>query len=393
MMPIPYLGAATPLGLFYALGIKFKFTKSQRFVVLATSLLVVLTFFANKQSSTPLSYEEMKRLAVLVCAASTSIFFYSALRTESSSLKFQNQSLLYLGLGQLLASRIFWELPDTLRYSNYSWYKFAGANALILVAIQLYMISRYANSNRVWIFLGICLTSYSLSQSAKSVAFFTMFIFLLRFSICRSPKLLEKFASNISLSRTRIVKIIGINVLFLLVIRWILGTGLLGERLATLVNQYGSGIVSSINNARPEFQYSLKILSQQPFMGYGTISNPLDNIDIQIDTSNILAFTEQRFLISRILNEGFNLHSWAFDLVVRAGFLCFIPILIYLFQLLKCLTSIDLIRSYPGLIYIVMVSVIDLFFSPYSWFVSSQIAFTFLAIYLRYMMNSRKEIN
>ncbi len=109
IMPIPYLGAATPLGFIYALGFKFKFSKSQRFVVLGTSLLIVLTLFANKISSTSLSYEEMKRLAVLVCAASTSIFFYSALRTENSSLKFQNQSLLYLGLGQLLASRIFWE--------------------------------------------------------------------------------------------------------------------------------------------------------------------------------------------------------------------------------------------------------------------------------------------
>jgi hypothetical protein len=392
-MPIPYLGATTALGFFYSLGLKLKFSKYQKMAIAGSIFLVALTFLANQASSVALSYEEMKRLAVLVCATSTSIFFFCVLRTESSTLKFQNQSLFYLGLGQLLATRIFWELPDTLQYSNYSWFKFAGANALILVVIQFYMISRYSSSIKIWIFLGLGLTAYAFSQSAKSIAFITLFIFLLRFSICRNPKLIVGIIKKVSKDRFKVARLIGVNVVLLLAVRWLLGTGLLGERPANLVNQYGSGVVSTLNNARPEFQYSLKILSQQPVLGYGTISNPLDKVYVNINTSDIQSFAEQRFLISRILGEGFNLHSWTFDLVVRGGFLCFIPIFIYFVQLVKCLVSIDLIRDYPGLVYMVVVSMIDLFFSPYSWFVSSQIAFTFIAIYLRHMIIYKKGVS
>lgn len=390
LIPIPYLGATTVLGFIYSVVLKFKFSKYQMMVIGGSVFLLILTFVANQANSVALSYEEMKRLAVLVCAASTSIYFFCVLRAESSSLKLQNQTLFYLGLGQLLATRIFWDLPDTLQYSNYSWFKYAGANTLIFVAIQFYMISRFSSSMKIWILLGLVLTAYSLLQSAKTVAFVTLFIFLLRFSIYIKLKLVGGLINKVLIDRMNVFKIIVINASLLLVVRWLLGTGLLGDRTANLVNQYGIGFLSILNNGRPEFQYSLKILSQQPFLGYGTISNPLDKVYVNYDKNDFLSYAENRFLITRILSEGFNLHSWTFDLVVRAGFLCFVPIFFYFVQLVKCLMSIDLIRDYPGLVYMVAVSMIDLFLSPYSWFVSSQIAFTFLAIYLRHMLISKK---
>jgi hypothetical protein len=158
--------------------------------------------------------------------------------------------------------------------------------------------------------------------------------------------------------------------------------GLLGVKVTHLVEQYGDNVFALLFRARPEFPFSIQILKQLPFFGFGTVSDPFNHVHLNIVYSSTLSFQEQHFLLNRILSSGFNLHSWCFDLVARAGFLSFIPILIYAAFLIRSIFSYNLISKYPGLTYICIVSLEDLFFSPYSWFVSIQIALSFVAIYL-----------
>jgi hypothetical protein len=382
LTPIPYLGLASVLGLRDFFRIVFTKGRFLHLLVGNCLFLISLVLLANLARDVALSYEEMKRLAVIACSLTTGLYFISRVSLHEYSHLQKNQVILFLSFGWLVSSLVFWELPLTAQYANYSWYKFAGASALILCLLQVYAISKLRNSVTIWVLLGISLTTISIFNGAKSFALLTLILMFLRVGLGTALKVKNGSYVNFVSRRFRLVRTILVTAVTISIIVFLARGGWLGTRLEILSGQYGSNFAESFFRARPEFTYSTQILKDLPFLGYGTVSDPFNHINIQLVTSSSLTFQEQHFLLNRILVDGFNLHSWTFDLVVRAGFLCFIPILWYAFLLIRTIFSFELISNYPGLTFICIVCLEDLFFSPYSWFVSIQIAMSFLAIYL-----------
>jgi len=391
LTPIPYLGLASIFGLSDLARVVSR--KSRFFYILIANclFLVLLVLIANINNKVKLSYEEMKRLAVLVCSLTTGLYFIAKVNLKGSTSLQRNQAILILALGWLVSSKIFWELPSTSQYVNYSWYKFAGASAFILLSLQLIMVSRFRDSVFAWILLGIALSFISVLNGAKSFALLSLTVVLLRIGLTSELRSKMGLVQNLSFNRFRLFRTILLTVVILVLILFFARNGLLGGRVESLAGQYGSNLSDSFFRARPEFTYSLQILRSLPFFGYGTIADPFNHIHLQLVNSNFLTIQEQHFLLNRILVNGFNLHSWTFDLVARAGFLCFLPLAYYAILLFRSIFSFELISNYPGLTFICTISLVDLFFSPYSWFVSVQIAFSFLAIFLSQQMSKSRD--
>ena len=392
LTPIPYLGLASVFGL---MDFFKSISRRDRYLRLLSGncvFLVVLVLLANFVNEIELSYEEMKRLAVIVCSLTTGLYFIAKVNKSGNMPLQRNQVILLLSVGWLASSLVFWKLPVTAQYANYSWYKFAGASALILFLLQIFAISKVRDSVTAWIVLGISMSAISVLNNAKSFALLTMILMFLRLGLGNA--LISRVGSDdASVSRRfRLVRTIIVTTISISAIVFLARSGWLGTRLELLSVQYGRNFSESFFRARPEFTYSMQILQNLPFLGYGTVPDPFNHIQLELVTSSSLTFQEQHFLLNRILVDGFNLHSWTFDLVARAGFLCFIPIFLYAILLVKTIFSFDLISKYPGLSFICIVSLEDLFFSPYSWFVSIQIAFSFLAIYMNHLLkNSEPE--
>lgn len=396
LTPIPYLGLASIFGLRDFAKVVSHKNRFHYLLVGNCTFLVLLVLFANVNNHVRLNYEEMKRLAVLVCSLTTGLYFINKVRLNNSTVLQRNQTILVLSIGWLASSRVFWKLPATAQYANYSWYKFAGASALILLSIQLIMISRFRDSVSAWIVLGLALSAISVSNGAKSFALISLIITLLRIGLTSELRSRIDLAQNVRFNRFRLFRTILLTLVIVALILFLARNGLLGGKVESLTGQYGSNLSDSFFRARPEFTYSLQILKDLPFFGYGTISDPFNHIHLQLVSSNFLTIQEQHFLLNRILVNGFNLHSWMFDLVARAGFLCFLPLAYYAILLVRSIFAFELISNYPGLTFICTISLVDLFFSPYSWFVSIQIAFSFLAIFLNQRLtkltDARREI-
>jgi hypothetical protein len=387
LTPIPYLGLASVFGM---KDLFVLFQRKNRFLnyLIANSVfLIFLVLFANLTNEVKLSYEEVKRLAVLVCSLTTGLYFIARVDIGNYDTRQRNRVILILSLGWLISSKVFWKLPSTLQYANYSWFKFAGASALILFALQIYMMSRFRDSVFVWILLGILLTSISILNDAKSIAIHMLILIFLRLGLTNEFRTRKGILNNVVHNRYRVVRTMIVTLIMVSTIIFMAQSGLLGLRAEALSGQYGNNLSGLLFRARPEFTFSLQILQNLPFLGYGTIADPYNHIRLEIVSSSTLTGQEQHFLLNRILLNGFNLHSWAFDLVARAGFLCFLPIFWYSIQLIRSIFSFELIAKYPGLTYISIVCLEDLFFSPYSWFVSIQIAFSFLGIYLTHSLS------
>ncbi len=386
LTPIPYLGLASVFGLrdFFK-----SISKKDRHLRLLSGncvFLVTLVLVANFVNEVELSYEEMKRLAVIVCSLTTGLYFIARVNFGVHSILQRNQVILLLSLGWLASSLVFWKLPVTTQYANYSWYKFAGASALILFLLQIFAISKVRDSITAWIILGISMSAISVLNNAKSFALLTLILMFLRLGLGNAVKL-GAWSDTYSISRRfRLVRTIIVTTISISAIVFLARNGWFGTKLEQLSVQYGRNFSESLFRARPEFTYSMQILRNLPFLGYGTVPDPFNHIQLELVTSSSLTIQEQHFLLNRILVDGFNLHSWTFDLVVRAGFLCFIPIFLYAILLIRTIFSFDLISKYPGLSFICIVTLEDLFFSPYSWFVSIQIAFSFLAIYMNQLL-------
>jgi len=324
----------------------------------------------------------MKRLAVLICSLTTGLYFIGKVDIGSYGILQKNKVILLLSFGWLLSSLVFWKLPSTAQYANYSWFKFAGATALILFLIQIFIVGRLSKSITIWILLGLSLAGISILNSAKSFALLTLILMFLRIGMLGDFRIKVSIEQKFSSNRYKMIRTIVVTIISITAIVFFARSGLFGTRIELLAAQYGNSAFDSLFRARPEFTYSMQIIRDLPFLGYGTVADPFNHIQLQLVSSNYLTLQEQHFLLNRILVDGFNLHSWTFDLVVRAGFLCFIPLGWYAVLLVKAIFSLKLISNYPGLTFICIVSLEDLFFSPYSWFSSVQIAFSFLAIYM-----------
>ena len=380
--PIPYLGMASVFGVRYLNVAAKRKNRIHLLIALNCSLVVGLILLSNQVNHVHLSYEEMKRLAALVCAFLSALYFIHSMKSPILTTLQQNSVLLFLALGWLACSRYFWKLPSSIQYQNYSWFKFAGASALIIVCIQLFLVSKYRNSISLWIMLGFSLAAYAVFNDAKSIAIHVLTLTFLRVGM------LTEFTTGIRgtiqhlPSRYRLIRTLSLTLLVIIALIRSSQRGFFGAKISSLAEQYGTGLFGAIVRGRPELPYSIQIVHQLPFLGFGTVSDPFNHLRLQLISSTVLTTQEQHFLINRILTLGFNLHSWAFDVVVRGGFLCFIPIILYAVFLVRSIFSYDLIRYHPGLTYICIVSLEDLFFSPFSWFVSIQIGLTFLAIYM-----------
>ncbi len=382
LTPIPYLGLASVLGVRDFFRIVFSRGRFLHLLVGNCLFLIILVLLANLARDVTLSYEEMKRLAVIACSLTTGLYFISRVCIQGYSHLHRNQIILLLSLGWLVSSLVFWELPLTAQYANYSWYKFAGASALILSLLQLFAISKFHDSVSIWIILGLLLTFISILNGAKSFALLTLILMFLRVGLGNALRDRVVSYENFVSRRFRLFRTIIVTAVLVSAIIFLARGGFLGARLEQLSGQYGDDFFESFFRARPELTYSMQILKDLPFLGHGTVSDPFNHVNLQLVTSSSLTFQEQHFLLNRILVNGFNLHSWTFDLVARAGFLCFLPLAWYAFLLIRAIFSFELISNYPGLTFICIVCLEDLFFSPYSWFVSIQIAFSFLAIYM-----------
>ena len=107
-------------------------------------------------------------------------------------------------------------------------------------------------------------------------------------------------------------------VVFLVIFQRLVDLGILGSRLKNFSTEYGGSLLSSLFRARAEFPVSMQIFGQMPFLGYGTVSDPLNHLRMNILVSDHLSFGEQGFFVLRLFGDGFDVHSWAFNLIFRA---------------------------------------------------------------------------
>lgn len=379
LIPIPYLGFGALLGFFLIFNIKRKELTILFPIGLGIVSILSLVFLSNVYNSVTLNYNEIKNLVVLIASFLYFVYFnhlFFAKRIESGK---RNKILIYIAGGELVASFIFWRLPPSLLYKDYTWFKYRGGYSLILIIFQIFVVTKYRNRISANLLLGLSLFFFSFSQNAKSIALLVLVVTIFRVLLLSSMGNRHPLQESKSSFRLNFFKISIPSVIFILLFQRLVELGIFGERLKSFGTEYGGSLILSIFQARAEFPLSMQILKQMSFFGYGTISDPLNHLNIDISVSNHMSYGSQKYFILRTLGDGFDLHSWAFNLIVRAGFLVIIPIALYLAMLIRCAINMDLLTEYPGLYFIVLTCIVDLFFSPYSWFVPIQIALSFLS--------------
>ncbi len=381
-MPIPFLGFGAVVGTFFALNLRSNYFHVYKKVGLFSLTIIFLTFLSNWIHSQYLNYEEIKRLAVIVSSFLFFVFFMQMSSFKRKSTPKVDRLLLMFVMGVFFASIVFWELPVNSNFSSYTWFKFAGSYPLIMLFFIIFCFSSTGHKPIMNLLLGIFIFIFTFIQGAKSTALLAFLVCLLRYRFLSTAGRYERNANKFQ-SRTRLGIVIFLPVfLFLYVFQRFLELGFFGEKLQATATQYGASLFSSLIRARPEIPFSIQIIQQMPFFGYGTIEEPLSILRLEIINSTLMSYGSQKFLLHRILDSGFNLHSWGIDLLVRGGFLMIIPLLCYLILLLRNLVNTRLLMEYPSLYFVNLTCIQDFFFSPYSWFVSVQIAFSLYSFYL-----------
>ncbi len=391
-MPIPYLGLGAIIGMLFAINIKGEFFSLYRKIALYFLLAIGLVLISNWINHVDLNYEEVKRLAVLVSSFFYFVFFYQLSFMKKNNPFKVRRLLSILVIGELCASLIFWELPESIFFSNYSWFKFAGSYPLIMLLFIVFISSPIGHRAGMNLFFGSLLFIFTYSQGAKSTAILAFFVCLLRYrSISTSRR--EHLGVQRSQLKGRLGLIIFVPVLLTIYgAQRLLELGLLGRKLQETATLYGDSLFSSLILARPEIPFSLQIFQQMPFFGFGTLQEPLNHLEIEVLNSTVMSYGSQKFLLHRILSDGFNLHSWAFDLLARGGFIMVIPLFFYFGMLLRNTMNSKLLTDHPYLYFSSLTCIQDFFFSPYSWFVTVQIAFSFYGyfIYKTGVINDQK---
>ena len=379
VIPIPYLGLGAFFGFALIVTLKKKRVKELFPFALSIVVLISLVFVANLYNSVTLNYLELKNLSVLVAAFLYFIYF-DYLFFNPKKRQFSEYKLLVLiALGELLASFVFWRLPASILYQNYTWFKYRGGYSLILLIFQLFVCSKYKNKASLNFLLGFVVFIFAFSQNAKSIALMALTVAFFRaIALLSISRRKSKRVSTVKKPINFLPVFLPV-VVFLVIFQRLVDLGILGSRLKNFSTEYGGSLLISLFRARAEFPVSMQIFGQMPFLGYGTVSDPLNHLRMNILVSDHLSFGEQGFFVLRLFGDGFDVHSWAFNLIFRAGFLCIIPLFLYLVVLIRCARSVDLLLKYPGLYFMVVTCIVDLFFSPYSWFVPIQIALSFLA--------------
>lgn len=376
--PVPYLSFCTILGFFIFFKLNLRLNKLHFTLGIATLIMVALILFANRIHNINLNYEELKRILALVFSFLNFIFFEKIVLQRSESKKTRNLVLMWFALGELFASKIFWKLPNVAAYKDYSWFKYAGSYALILLIFQIYAASYISQLPLANLIIGFSIFIFAFLQDAKSTALIVLMMTLLR---TRSLHLIDTQSPK-KRNSIKFRTVFLPAFLILIAIQRLIEAGILGTSLKKISTIYGDSLLNSLLLARPELQFSLQLVKNMPFFGYGTLEHPLNNFSFNIASASNMSYGQQKYLLTRILYEGFNLHSWFFDLLVRGGFMIILPLTLYTIYLFKSIFDLKLLIDYPGIYFIVLTCIQDLFFSPFTWFVSIQIGISFLAINL-----------
>ena len=381
-MPIPFLGFGAVIGVFFALNIRGEFFHLYRKVAFYFAMIISLVLLSNWINHQSLSYEEVKRLAALVCSYLYFVFFHQLSFSKGKFSPKVKTLLLVLVVGELLASIVFWELPQSIFFSSYSWFKFAGSYPLIMLFLIVFASSRIGHRAGMNLAFGLLLFVLTYGQGAKSTALLALLVCLLRYrSLSTNGR--EQLKNSKSQRRSRLGLVIFIPVfLVLYIFQRLVELGLFGSKLQETATQYGDSLLSSLILARPEIPFSLQVVQQMPFIGFGTLQDPLNHLHLEILSSSVMSYGSQKFLLHRIFDEGFNLHSWGFDLLARGGFLMAIPLFSYLALLFRNTINSKLLVEYPSLYFVNLTCIQDFFFSPYSWFVTIQVAFSIYAYFI-----------
>jgi len=382
LIPIPFVGLASFLGI-----LLFPFQprdirdKTSTKILLFVFVISFYTLAINHVLQISLPYEELKRFFVPLAAFGNFFLLRTLVPKIGNFESFLSRAkvLVFFALGGFtLATAVWWKLP--LGYESYSWFKYIGGGALFALIFQTLGFVKIEWRRIVFFGAGVMLSILSILQNAKGLGVLTILCTLL-FSLNSSKNTPnEKKGFGI---KGYLLPLSGVFALFFGSV-----SGIFGSYIQSHLGQYGNNFLEASFNARPEFSLSLFILKKVTFFGLGTPSGPQFYLLEGYKFRN-MDYGLQLNFSHRVLGDGINLHSWAFDEILRFGVVGMIICLSYVVILIQTLRSPILLREFPGMYFIVLSCLYSFFFSPFDWFTSIGIGISLYAYWLTRQFRER----